>query len=75
MTARIFYHGTKADLSVGALIRPGFASNFGKRAIAAFVYLTETLDAATWGAELALGEGQGRIYVVEPTGPFKTTPT
>jgi len=74
MTARIFYHGTKADLSVGALIRPGFASNFGKRAIAAFVYLTETLDAATWGAELALGEGQGRIYVVEPTGPFEDDP-
>ena len=74
MTARIFYHGTKADLSVGALIRPGFASNFGKRAIAAFVYLTETLDAATWGAELALGEGQGRIYAVEPTGPFEDDP-
>jgi len=62
MTAREFYHVTKADLRAGDLIRPGFASNFGKRAIAAFVYLTETLDAATWAAELALGEGQGRIW-------------
>jgi len=74
MTARTFYHGTKADLAPGDLIRPGYASNFGKRAIAAFVYLTETLDAATWGAELALGEGPGRIYIVEPTGPFEDDP-
>jgi len=74
MTARTFYHGTKADLAPGDLIRPGYASNFGKRAIAAFVYLTETLDAATWGAELALGEGRGRIYIVEPTGPFEDDP-
>ena len=74
MTAREFYHGTKADLTAGDLIRPGFASNFGRRAIAAFVYLTETLDAATWGAELALGAGPGRIYIVEPTGPFEDDP-
>src|SRR6185312_9106361 len=73
-SARIFYHGTKADLRPGDLIRPGYASNFGRRAIAAFVYLTETLDAATWGAELALGEGRGRIYIVEPTGPFEDDP-
>src|ERR1700759_1701734 len=74
MAIRKFYHGTKADLYPGDLIRPGYASNFGKRAVAAFVYLTETLDAATWGAELALGEGRGRIYVVEPTGPFEDDP-
>ena len=74
MTTRIFYHGTKADLAPGDLIRPGYASNFGKRAVAAFVYLTETLDAATWGAELAVGEGPGRIYVVEPTGAFEDDP-
>ena len=74
MTTRTFYHGTKANLTPGDLIRPGHASNFGKRAIAAFVYLTETLDAATWGAELAVGEGRGRIYIVEPTGPFEDDP-
>jgi rifampin ADP-ribosylating transferase len=38
------------------------------------VYLTATLDAATWGAELADGEGRGRIYVVEPTGPIEDDP-
>jgi rifampin ADP-ribosylating transferase len=32
------------------------------------------LDAATWGAELAIGEGRGRIYVVEPTGPIEDDP-
>ena len=69
-----FYHGTKADLKAGDLIGPGFASNFGKRKKAAYVYLTATLDAAIWGAELASGEGRGRIYIVEPTGPFEDDP-
>ena len=70
----LFYHGTKADLKRGDLIAPGYTPNYGKRKKAAFVYLTATLDAATWGAELALGEGPGRIYVVEPTGPIEDDP-
>jgi rifampin ADP-ribosylating transferase len=69
-----FYHGTKADLAIGDLIAPGYASNYGARRIAAFVYLTATLDAAVWGAELARGDGPGRIYIVEPTGPFEDDP-
>ena len=69
-----FYHGTKADLRCGDELVAGRASNFDPRHKAAFVYLTETLAAATWGAELALGEGPGRIYVVEPTGPFEDDP-
>ena len=69
-----FYHGTKADLKPGDLIGPGFASNYGKRKSAAYVYLAATLDAAIWGAELALGEGPGRIYIVEPSGPFEDDP-
>ncbi len=72
--AQRFYHGTKADLKPGELIEPGYNSNYGKRKKAAYVYLTATLDAATWGAELALGEGPGRIYVVEPTGPIEDDP-
>ncbi|HWT84429.1 MAG TPA: NAD(+)--rifampin ADP-ribosyltransferase [Myxococcales bacterium] len=72
--AQPFYHGTKADLKAGDLIGPGFASNYGKRKKAAYVYLTATLDAAIWGAELASGEGRGRIYIVEPTGPFEDDP-
>jgi hypothetical protein len=69
-----FLHGTKAALKPGDLIEPGRASNYGDREVAAFVYLTATLDAATWGAELAVGEGRGRIYVVEPTGPIEDDP-
>lgn len=69
-----FYHGTKANLKPGDLIQPGFNSNYGKRKKAAYVYLTATLDAAIWGAELALGEGPGRIYLVEPTGPIEDDP-
>jgi len=69
-----YYHGTKADLKVGDLIEPGYASNYGKRKQAAFVYLTATLDAAIWGAELAAGPGRGRIYTVKPTGPIEDDP-
>ena len=69
-----FYHGTKVDLKPGDLIVPGYKPNFGMREQAAYVYLTATLNAATWGAELALGEGPGRIYLVEPTGPFEDDP-
>ena len=69
-----FYHGTKADLKPGDLLKPGHTSNFGERRSANYVYLTATLDAATWGAELGVGEGPGRIYRVEPTGPFEDDP-
>ena len=72
--AETYYHGTKADLSVGDLIVPGHASNYGRRKQAAFCYLSATLDAAIWGAELAVGAGLGRIYIVEPTGPIEDDP-
>ena len=69
-----FYHGTKAELRAGDLLAVGYSSNFGERAEANFVYLTATIEAATWGAELALGNGRGRIYVVEPTGLYENDP-
>jgi len=69
-----FFHGTKADLAAGDLIAPGRSSNFGAGLTANFVYLTGTLDAAVWGAELALGADRGRIYLVEPTGAFEDDP-
>ena len=68
------YHGTKADLKPGDLIIAGYNSNYGSRKKAAFVYLSATLEAATWGAELAVGEGRGRIYIVEPTGAIEDDP-
>jgi hypothetical protein len=69
-----FYHGSRVDLTPGDLLRPGFRSNFGEGAKSNYIYLTATLDAATWGAELAIGEGPGRIYRVEPTGPIEDDP-
>lgn len=72
--AQTFYHGTKADLQPGDMIEPGFNSNYGSRRKAKYIYLTATLDAAIWGAELAQGEGPGRIYIVEPTGPIEDDP-
>jgi rifampin ADP-ribosylating transferase len=69
----IFYHGTKADLRVGDLLEAGFGSNFADRQLK-HIYFAATLEAATWGAELANGEGRGRVYVVEPTGPFEDDP-
>jgi rifampin ADP-ribosylating transferase len=69
----IFYHGTKADLGVGDLIAPGFESNFVERGLK-HVYFSAKLEAPTWGAELAKGEGRGRIFTVEPTGPFEDDP-
>src|SRR5664280_809917 len=55
-------------------IQPGYASNFGSGRKANHVYLTATLDATVWGAELAIGSGPGRIYTVEPTGPIEDDP-
>jgi rifampin ADP-ribosylating transferase len=68
------FHGTKADLEVGDLLVPGQRSNYGGGRVAGHVYVTATLDAATWGAELAVGDGPGRIYVVEPQGELEDDP-
>ncbi len=68
------FHGTKADLAVGDLLVPGRRSNFGGGRTANHVYVTATLDAATWGAELAVGDDPGRIYIVEPTGSLEDDP-
>jgi rifampin ADP-ribosylating transferase len=72
--AQTYFHGTKADLNVGDLIEVGFNSNYGQKKNANYIFLTATLDAAIWGAELAFGEGRERIYLVEPTGAIEDDP-
>lgn len=72
--SQTFFHGTKADLKIGDFIEVGFNSNFGQKKKANYIYLTATLDAAIWGAELGEGEGDGRIYLVEPSGPIEDDP-
>lgn len=69
----IFYHGTKADLTMGSFLVPGFRSNFAERGLK-HIYFAATIEAAAWGAELAQGQGKGRIFIVEPTGHFEDDP-
>ena len=69
-----YLHGTKAQLAPGDLLTPGYSSNFEAGRTSRHVYITETLDAAVWGAELSVGNEPGRIYVVEPTGPIEDDP-
>ncbi len=72
--SQTYFHGTKADLKLGELIQTGNSSNFGKRKNAKYIFLSATLDAAIWGAELSIGEGSERIYLVEPTGAIEDDP-
>jgi rifampin ADP-ribosylating transferase len=51
-----FYHGTKAVLKPGDLLELGYSSNYGERKKANFIYFTATMDAAIWGAELAVSD-------------------
>jgi hypothetical protein len=73
-----FFHGTKRAFSVGDHVVPGHPSNYEEGRVSNHVYFAATLEPAIWGAELAValggGEGRGRIYVVEPTGPFEDDP-
>jgi len=69
-----FYHGTRADLQIGDLIQVGFRSNYRDGMPMSWVYFSQTLEAAIWGAELASGDGRQRIYIVQPTGDFFDDP-
>jgi hypothetical protein len=72
--AQTYFHGTRADLRIGDMIETGLNSNYIREKKAKYIYLTATLDAAIWGAELASGDGRERIYLVEPTGPVENDP-
>lgn len=71
--SQTFFHGTKADLKMGDFIKTGFNSNFEDRKLK-HIYLSSTLNAAIWGAELSSGDGRERIYLVEATGPLEDDP-
>ena len=73
VSSQPYYHGTKADLKLGDLIEPGNGSNYGKEKQAACIYLTATFNAATWGAELALGEGPNPIKSYRSRNPLRVT--
>ncbi len=68
-----YFHGTKVNLRIGDFVVPGNNANYGERK-AKFVYASSNLNVAIWGAELAVGDGPGRIYVVEPLGSIENDP-
>ena len=69
-----FFHGTKADLSVGDLLTAGFRSNYRPEVVMNHIYFTALRDGAGLAAELAAGDGAPRVYLVEPTGAFENDP-
>ncbi|AFR29882.1 NAD(+)--rifampin ADP-ribosyltransferase [Arthrobacter sp. Rue61a] len=69
-----FFHGTKADLRDGELLRPGFRSNYRPEVVMNHIYFTALRDGAGLAAELAAGDGEPRVYAVEPTGSFEDDP-
>nr|WP_284534449.1 NAD(+)--rifampin ADP-ribosyltransferase [Nocardioides sp. T2.26MG-1] len=69
-----FFHGTKADLRVGDLLTAGFNSNYRPEVVMNHIYFTAKVDGAGLAAELAAGDGEPRVYVVEPTGEFENDP-
>lgn len=68
-----FFHGTKAELKIGDLLKPHYLSNYQDKK-SNYIYFTATLDAAKWGAELAKSKSKERIYIVEPLGDFENDP-
>jgi hypothetical protein len=69
-----YFHGTKADLRIGDVLSPGFRSNYRPEVVMNHIYFTALRDGAGLAAELAAGDGEPRVYVVEPTGPFEDDP-
>ncbi|MFC8949022.1 NAD(+)--rifampin ADP-ribosyltransferase [Streptomyces rochei] len=69
-----FFHGTKAALQVGDHLTAGFRSNYRPEIVMNHIYFTALRDGAGLAAELAAGDGEPRVYLVEPTGEFENDP-
>jgi len=69
-----FYHGTKADLQVGDLLTAGGNSNYKSEIKMNHIYFTALVNGAGLAAALAKGDGDERVYIVEPTGNFENDP-
>jgi Rifampin ADP-ribosyl transferase len=73
-----FFHGTRAALAVGDELVPGYGSNYEDGRVSNNIYFAALVETAVWGAELATAlagsAGRGRVYVVEPLGPFEDDP-
>ena len=73
-----FFHGTRSIFEVGGQLEVGHESNYHEGRASNHVYFAALLETAVWAAELAMAltgsDGRGRVYVVEPTGPFEDDP-
>ncbi|UKB77592.1 NAD(+)--rifampin ADP-ribosyltransferase [Chryseobacterium sp. MEBOG07] len=69
-----FYHGTKADLHIGDLLKAGGNSNYKSELKMNHIYFTALTNGAGLAAALAKGDGAERVYMVEPTGNFENDP-
>src|SRR5690625_7410654 len=57
----IYLRSTKAVLEPGELLLPGRPSNFEADGALSHVYVTQTLAAAAWGAQLARRSEERRV--------------
>lgn len=72
-----FFHGTNAELRTGELLIAGFRSNYRPEIVMNHIYFTALRDGAGLAAEIAVelsGNGEPRVYLVEPTGDFENDP-
>lgn len=69
-----FYHGTKADLHEGDFLTAGFRSNYRPEVVMNHIYFTALVDGAGLAAEVARGEGEPHVYLVEPKGSYEDDP-
>jgi hypothetical protein len=73
-----YFHGTRISFEIGDHLVPGHLSNYHAGRVSNNVYFAALLEPAIWAAELSVAfaesEERGRIYIVEPTGPFEDDP-
>lgn len=69
-----FFHGTRADLPIGSFLTPGLNSNYQSDLIMQHIYFTANMNGAILAATLAKGDGDKRVYIVQPTGDFEHDP-
>lgn len=73
-----FFHGTNRAFEIGDALVAGQPSNYHAGRVSNHVYFAALMEPAIWGAELAVAlsssPAPGRVYVVEPTGPFEDDP-
>lgn len=69
-----FYHGTRAELQVGDMLKPGFPSNYQPEIIMNHIYFTTKIDGAGFAAALANGDSKERVYIVAPLGNYENDP-